>query len=56
MTQYETFTSEFGDEFIKRLNDDGSISFIPKDESNSDYQAFLNKDKAEQSTPIVTKE
>lgn len=41
MTQYETFTSELGDEFIKRLNEDGSISFIPKDEGNADYQRYL---------------
>jgi hypothetical protein len=26
---------------IKRLNEDGSVSFIPKDEGNSDYQAYL---------------
>ena len=27
---------------IERQNEDGSISFIPKDEANSDYQAYLN--------------
>jgi hypothetical protein len=27
--------------FIQRFNDDGSISYIPKDEANSDYQAYL---------------
>lgn len=32
------------DEVIKRTNDDGSESWIPMDESNSDYQAYLNKD------------
>lgn len=26
---------------IKRVNDDGSISWIPSDETNSDYQAYL---------------
>jgi hypothetical protein len=30
-----------GDETIQRTNDDGSVSFIPKDLSNSDYQAYL---------------
>jgi hypothetical protein len=30
---------------------DGAI--IPIDPANSDYQAYLNKDKAEQSTPSV---
>ena len=33
------------DEVIKRTNDDGTESWIPIDESNSDYQAYLNKDK-----------
>jgi hypothetical protein len=27
---------------IERTNKDGSISFIPKDETNPDYQAYLN--------------
>jgi hypothetical protein len=35
---------------IERKNEDGSVSFIPKDEANSDYQRYLNP-KAEQSTP-----
>jgi hypothetical protein len=43
-------------DFIVRKNEDGSESWIPKDESNSDYQAYLNKDKAEQSTPSVIDE
>jgi hypothetical protein len=56
MIKYEVFDNENGQSFIKRFNDDNSISFIPKDESNSDYQEYLNKDKAEQSTPMVTDE
>jgi hypothetical protein len=36
---------------IKRTDADGVISWIPVNDSNSDYQAYLNKDKAEQSTP-----
>ena len=39
---YELFTSETGAEFIKRINDDGSVTFIPIDPANSDYQAYLN--------------
>ena len=35
---------------IKRTNEDGSITFIPPVDGNSDYQAYL----AEQSTPMVT--
>jgi hypothetical protein len=41
---------------IQRNNEDGTISFIPSDPANSDYQAYLNKDKAEQSTPIDTED
>jgi len=47
---YELITDENGTETIKRTNQDGSVSFIPKDEANSDYQAYLNPE-AEQSTP-----
>jgi hypothetical protein len=31
-------------EMIIRENEDGSISSIPVDPSNADYQAYLNKD------------
>ena len=31
------------------------VSFM-EDPANSNYQAYLNKDKAEQSTPMVTDE
>jgi hypothetical protein len=54
MTQYEKVEDELGS-FIKRTTQDGTISFIPIDEANADYQAYLNKDKAEQSTPSVTR-
>jgi hypothetical protein len=40
---------------LERTNDDGSVSFIPMDEANSDYQRYLNPE-AEQSTPIVKDE
>jgi len=40
---------------ILRFNDDGSISSIPLNPANSDYQRYLNPD-AEQSTPMVTDE
>ncbi len=39
---------------IWRTDEDGVTIAIPNDPANSDYQAYLNKDKAEQSTPIVT--
>ena len=37
---------------IKRNNEDGSTTFIPIDESNSDYQRYLNPE-AEHFTPSV---
>jgi hypothetical protein len=36
---------------IRRIEDD---AIIPKDEANSDYQAYLNKDKPQ--TPMVIDE
>jgi hypothetical protein len=48
---YEEVTTEFDKKVIKRTDADGTIWWIPIDEANSDYQAYLNKDKAEQSTP-----
>jgi len=50
---YEIVTTESGTEVIKRLDVDGAIAWIPKDESNSDYQRYLNPE-AEQSTPNPT--
>jgi hypothetical protein len=46
MPTYEIFTTELGNEFIQRFNEDGSTSFIPLDPTNADYQAYLNKDNA----------
>jgi hypothetical protein len=39
---YEIIDLEKGNKIIKRINDDGSISWIPFDEANSDYQRYLN--------------
>jgi hypothetical protein len=39
---YEEYTTEFGSKFIKRTDEDGKIWWIPVDEANSDYQAYLN--------------
>jgi hypothetical protein len=54
MKTYEVITVQ-GQEVIQCTNEDGILSFIPKDESNSDYQRYLNPE-AEQSTPIVKDE
>lgn len=45
-----------GAEIIKRDNADGTTSWIPKDEANSDYQAYvrwLNGEDEAQSLQIV---
>ena len=44
--------SALGYEYIERINEDGSISLIPEDPTNSDYQAYLNPE-AEQSTLTI---
>jgi hypothetical protein len=48
---YEEITNELGTKLI--LRSDGA--YIPMDETNSDYQRYLNPE-AEQSTPIVTED
>ena len=50
---YEEVTNELGATLIKRTDADGKIWWIPVDESNSDYQRYLNPE-AEHFTPIVT--
>ena len=41
---YEEVTTSNGNDYIKRTDQNGLISFIPTDPANSDYQAYLNKD------------
>jgi hypothetical protein len=48
---YEVITTDKG-ESLKRTDPDGSVWWIPMDESNSDYQAYLNPE-AEHFTPNV---
>ena len=38
---YEIIERDGESTLIKRTNDDGSISWIPFDPANSDYQAYL---------------
>jgi len=47
---YELVTDSSGIEMLKRENADGSVTWIPIDPANSDYQRYLNPE-AEQSTP-----
>ena len=54
MITYEIAVSELDNsEIIKRVNEDGSQSWIPKDPANSDYQAYLKSLEAAQSTPSL---
>ena len=41
MTSYEKIISDLGQDSIKRTNKDGSITWIPTDPANSDYQEYL---------------
>jgi hypothetical protein len=50
---YELVTDSSGIEMLKRENADGSVTWIPVDPTNSDYQRYLNPE-AEQSTPLGT--
>lgn len=55
--EYELITNEKGSTCIQRNNEDGSISLIPNDPANSDYQAYLrwveNPNAPEFQTPWV---
>jgi len=43
MTTYEIYISPMdGNESITRHNEDGSVTSIPTDPANSDYQRYLN--------------
>ena len=53
--KYTETENQDGVKFIVRENDDLTISWIPIDPANSDYQRYLNPE-AEQSTPIVAAE
>jgi hypothetical protein len=38
---FEILENSTGSQIIKRSNPDGSITWIPADSANSDYQAYL---------------
>ena len=54
MTKYTQATNADGIDFIVRDNEDGTETWIPCVETNSDYQAYLNPDKVEHLTEIPT--
>jgi len=55
MVKYELIKGELSD-VIKRTDEDGKEWWIPINEANADYQAYLDRDKpkAALSTPIVS--
>ena len=56
MTTYKIVKNLADIEYIERTTDDGVISWIPIDEANPDYQAYLNPDKVEHLTEIIPSE
>ncbi len=46
---YEEITNENNEKMLKRTDENGSVSWVPADPSNSDYQRYLNPE-AEQFT------
>ena len=46
MITYEEVTTDTAGDFLVRTNEDGSKSWIPKSESNPDYQAYLESLKS----------
>jgi hypothetical protein len=53
---YKINKSFDGIETIQRTNDDGSLTFIPLDESNSDYQVYLKSLEPKAKAPKVVDE
>ena len=41
MPIYEIEKNSFGEDIIKRTDEDGTVWWIPLDPANSDYQAYL---------------
>ena len=54
--KYEIYQNSQGTDYVKATLADGRELFIPNDPANSDYQAYLDRDKpkAALSTPIVS--
>ena len=50
MPTFETINTDFGSS-IQRNNDDGSVTFIPVDNANPEYQAYLATLPSNSSTP-----
>jgi hypothetical protein len=40
---YEEVTSENNEKMLKRTDENGSVSWVPTDPANSDYQRYLEE-------------
>jgi hypothetical protein len=49
--KYEELIDQLGSKILKATFEDGREMWIPMDEANSDYQAYLNKDKPQEVKP-----
>ena len=50
MAKYTVIVNPIGGDCIQRDNEDGSISYIPINPANSDYQAYLKSLENEANT------
>ena len=48
---YEILNTNNSQTIIQRMNEDGSLTYIPTDPANSDYQAYLATLASELSNP-----
>lgn len=50
MITYELIETDLGS-YVQRFNEDGTITSIPLNPANADYQAYLNKDNPDYGKP-----
>jgi hypothetical protein len=53
MANYEIIASPAGGDILKKIDEDGTIWFIPVNAANSDYYAYLNKDNPDWGKPLL---
>jgi hypothetical protein len=50
---YEEYTNINNEKYLIKTNNDGVQSWVPCDSTNSDYQAYLNKDNPDWNKPTL---
>jgi hypothetical protein len=53
MFTYEIYKTSLNEDIIKKTDENGSIWWIPTDATNSDYQAYLNRDNPDWGKPLL---